>query len=64
VCLGGAIERALSFKDNYETSVPNYLYNAGPEDGRETWICHETPAGSIDPVLVEALDARLVGWCE
>jgi hypothetical protein len=60
--IGGAIGRALSFADNYRTGVPNYLYNADPDAGRESWICHETPAGSIDPVLVDALGAQLVRW--
>ena len=60
--LGGVIGHALTFADNYETGVPNYLYNAAAADGRETWVCHETPAGSVDPRLVEALGARLIGW--
>lgn len=60
--IGGAISTALRFSDNYGTGVPNYLYNADPADRRESWICHETGADSIDPRLIAALDARLVGW--
>lgn len=55
---GGAIGCSLSFEDNYETGVPNFLYNAQREEGRRVIICHETPTGSIDPTLVAALDAQ------
>jgi hypothetical protein len=57
VQIGGPIERALGFRDNYGAGVPNYLYNAGAGDGRRSIICHETPPGSVDPELVAALDA-------
>jgi hypothetical protein len=60
--LGGAIRTALRFGDNYGTGVPNYLYNVDSGDGRATWFCHETPPGSVDPDLVQALGARLVAW--
>ena len=60
--IGGAIGHALVFRDNYETGVPNYLYNAAPANGRESLICHETPAGSIDPALIAALDADTLAW--
>lgn len=59
--IGGAIATKLRFADNYGTGVPNYLYNAA-RDGRATWIAHETGAGTIDPALVAALGAELVGW--
>lgn len=60
--LGAAMATKLQFNDNYETGVANYLYNADPTDGRENWICHETPGGSVDPALVEALAAKVLGW--
>ncbi|KTF68994.1 phosphoribosyltransferase domain-containing protein [Sphingomonas sp. HT-1] len=60
--LGAAMATKLCFSDNYGTGVPNYLYNADPADGRANWIAHETGAGTIDPALIAALDARLVGW--
>ncbi len=56
--IGGAISCALTFADNYETGVPNYLYNVEPEPGRRIVICHETPPGSVDPGLVDRLDAQ------
>lgn len=58
VRIGGAIGCSLSFEDNYETGVPNFLYNAQREEGRRVIICHETSIGSIDPALVAALDAQ------
>lgn len=64
--IGAAMRTKLTFHDNYGTHVPNYLYNAGPganpTDGRTTWIAHETGAASIDPTLITALDATLIGW--
>ncbi|MGC5796139.1 phosphoribosyltransferase domain-containing protein [Sphingomonas sp. NFX23] len=60
--LGGAMSTKLRFEDNYDTGVPNYLYNADPADGRTTWIAHETDTGTIDDALVQALDAQIVGW--
>lgn len=62
--IGGALGTALTFTDNYGTGVPNYLYNASPADDRTSWICHETGGASIDPTLVAALNAQLVGWAE
>ncbi len=58
--IGGAIQSMLRFADNYASGVPNFLYNVDVADGRTTFICHETPPGSIDPVLVAALDARTI----
>jgi hypothetical protein len=58
--IGGAIRHALVFDDNYDTGVPNYLYNADPTDGRVTWVCHETP--SVDPALLAALGATAIRW--
>jgi hypothetical protein len=60
--LGHALAAKLRFDDNYGTGVRNFLYNADAADGRATWIGHETGAGTIDPALVAALDARLIGW--
>ncbi len=58
VLLGGAVTAALQFADNYRTGVPNFLYNAQGTDGRHTILCHETPPGSVDPALVDALAAE------
>lgn len=59
---GAAMASKLRFEDNYGTGVANYLYNADPFDGRANWVCHETPAGSVDPTLIAALDASVLGW--
>jgi hypothetical protein len=61
-CVGHALAHKLRFNDNYGTGVPNYLYNANLADGRTNWIAHETGARTIDPALVTALQARLIGW--
>ncbi|HEV7659795.1 MAG TPA: phosphoribosyltransferase domain-containing protein [Allosphingosinicella sp.] len=60
VRVGGPIASALRFRDNYGAGVANYLYNAAAGDGRRTIICHETPPGSVDPELVDALDATIL----
>ena len=60
--IGGAMVTKLCFGDNYDTGVANYLYNADPADGRANWICHETPIASVDPALISALDASVLGW--
>ena len=60
--LGGAMATRLRFGDNYGTGVANFLYNADRDDGRGTWVCRETPPGSVDPILVDALDASVLGW--
>ncbi len=57
---GGAIHHTLAFEDNCATALPNFLYNADPDDARLTLICHETPLGSIDPALIQALEATPV----
>lgn len=59
---GGAIRHILSFADNYATGLPNFLYNAPPEDARMSLICHETGPHSIDGALVRALDATCIGF--
>lgn len=55
--LGAAMARMLRFSDNYGTDVPNFLYNADPGDVRLTIVAHETPVGSIAPVLIDAFGA-------
>jgi hypothetical protein len=59
---GGAIGHSLAFEDNYETGLPNFLYNADPADGRVSLICHETPPGSIDAALIAALRATCISF--
>ena len=55
---GGAIGAALEFSDNYETGVRNFLYNAEAADGRHTIVCHETPPGTVDSTLLDALNGE------
>ncbi|KRQ16341.1 phosphoribosyltransferase domain-containing protein [Bradyrhizobium manausense] len=59
---GAAMVTKLRCADNYGTGVPNYLYNADRADGRANWIAHETGAATIDPGLIAALRAELIGW--
>jgi len=60
--IDGAIRSRLRFGDNYGTAVPNHIYNVDLADPRLTIICHETPAGSVDPALVAALDAMMIDF--
>lgn len=62
VRIDGAIRSRLRFTDNYGTAVPNHIYNVDLADPRRTFICHETPAGSVDPALVAALDAQTIDF--
>lgn len=58
VQVGGAIANALGFRDNYGADAPNYLYNALDGEARSAFVCHETPPGTVDPALLEALHAQ------
>lgn len=58
--LGGAIHHVVAFEDNYGSGIGNFLYNAQPAEARLSLICHETPAGTVDPALVAALGARTI----
>ncbi len=60
--VAAAMQTKLRFADNYATGVPKYLYNADPAVPRSTWFAHETGAATIDPAIVAALDATLIGW--
>ena len=62
VHIGGAIQHKLEFADNYGTDVPNFLYNVFPSAECQVIICHETPDGSIDPKLINALDAIVINF--
>ncbi|MDP3506765.1 MAG: phosphoribosyltransferase domain-containing protein [Candidatus Melainabacteria bacterium] len=55
-----AIECGLTFADNYGDGIPNYLYNVSPAQYHQVLIAHETPADTIDPVLIRALGAQTV----
>jgi Phosphoribosyl transferase/TRSP domain C terminus to PRTase_2 len=58
IMVGGAIETALAFDDNYGDGIPNFLYNVAPGQYDQVIIVHETPAGTVDPALVGQLGAQ------
>jgi hypothetical protein len=55
--IGGALACGLTFADNYGDRIANYVYNVAPGQYERVIIAHETPAGSIDETLTEALQA-------
>lgn len=57
--LGGPIRSVLQARDDYGSQAPLYLYNAADWPG-DVVICHETPPGSVDPVLVRTLSAQVL----
>jgi adenine/guanine phosphoribosyltransferase-like PRPP-binding protein len=58
VLIGGAIHRVLSFQDSYGEAINNYLYNVGPGDFDQVFLCLETPAHTVPKGLIEALNVR------
>lgn len=58
IMVGGAIGAALTFVDNYGDGIPNFVYNVSPGQYDRVIIAHETPAGSVDSNLVDALAAE------
>ena len=50
----------MTFQDNYEDGIPNFLYNVSPGQYQQVLIAHETPTATIDQALVEALAAQTV----
>lgn len=60
ILVGHDVACALEFADNYDDGIVNFLYNTRPGQYDRVLICHETPAGSLDPALLAALDARAV----
>ncbi|MCC6926710.1 phosphoribosyltransferase domain-containing protein [Novosphingobium sp.] len=57
--VGGAICSVLRLADNYQTGVPNFLYNTGSTGRRLRIVCHETPADSLDPALLRDGDRTI-----
>jgi hypothetical protein len=55
--LGGAIEDALSFRDNYGDGIANHLYNPFTAERDAVLLCSETDEPSMDRTLVAALEA-------
>ena len=56
----GAIAAGLNFADNYDDGIPNFVYNVSPGQYERVIIAHETPSGSLDKSLIEALNAHSV----
>lgn len=55
--IGGAIRSCLSFTDNYDDGIPNFLYNVAPGQYDRVLLCHETPS---PPDVVTALGATAI----
>jgi hypothetical protein len=60
IALGHSIGHALVFADNYGLGIPNFIYNVAPGQYDRVLICCETPTQSVDPRLVEALNAEVI----
>lgn len=56
--IGGAMACGLTFADNYADGIGNYVYNVAPGQYERVIIAHETPDGSLDGDLLEALKAH------
>lgn len=56
--IGGALACGLTFADNYDDGIANYVYNVEPWQYERVIIAHETPSGSIDKTLIELLQAE------
>lgn len=55
IAVGYAIESAISFTDNYGLGIPNFVYNVAHLQFDRILVCTETPAESIDILLLKAL---------
>lgn len=63
IMTGLAIGCRIEHTDNYGDGIVNFLYNARREDYDRVILCHETPKGSVDEVLVAALGAETLEFC-
>lgn len=57
ISTGFAIESAIAFTDNYGLGIPNFVYNVAHQQFDRILLCIETPAESVDPALLAALNA-------
>ncbi|NMP28973.1 adenine/guanine phosphoribosyltransferase [Rahnella sp. SAP-1] len=55
ISIGYAIQSAITFSDNYGLGIPNYIYNVAHQQFDRILLCVETPASSVDPALLVAL---------
>lgn len=60
IIVAADVKACLSFTDNYGDGIANFLYNVESAQYDSVIVCHETPAGSVDPLLTEALCATTV----
>lgn len=57
--IGGGISAVMVLVDNYDTGVPNYLYNTLETEPRRRIVCQETGSHLLDPALVRPGDMVL-----
>ncbi|SLM64197.1 MULTISPECIES: phosphoribosyltransferase domain-containing protein [Dickeya] len=57
ISVGFAIKSAIAFTDNYGLGIPNFVYNVAHQQFDRVLLCIETPAESVDPALLAALNA-------
>ncbi len=57
VLVGNDIASAVTFPDNYDDGIPNFLYNFVREDYDLVLLCHETPQALLPRATIEALGA-------
>lgn len=55
IATGFAIQSAIAFTDNYGLGIANFVYNVAHQQFDRIVLCAETPAASIDTVLLDAL---------
>ncbi|CUB06664.1 phosphoribosyltransferase domain-containing protein [Marinomonas fungiae] len=56
IAIGHAIESVITFTDNYGLGIPNFVYNIAHQQFDSVYLCCETPAESIDPILLKSLE--------
>lgn len=56
----GDIAEKLSFADNYNEGIRNFLYNVSPGQYDKVFICHETPVNDDLIAFAKILDAHLL----
>lgn len=55
IATGFAIQSAIAFTDNYGLGMPNFVYNVAHLRFDRILLCTETPAESVDGLLLTAL---------
>ncbi len=60
----GGIAEKLSFSDNYNEGIKNFLYNVSPGQYDKVFICHETPVNDDLIAFANLLGANLLAITE